>query len=78
MNHYCIMIVTVVTLSPARCVVVIATGSSKADVIKQCLEPDLDLEEQPALPVARVFPHSGGLLWYLDSAAASKLSNKTL
>ena len=55
---------------------VIGTGSSKADVIKQSLEPDLDLE-QPALPIARVTPHSGDLIWFLDTASAIKLNKKT-
>ena len=63
-------------LPPTRCVVVIGTGSSKADIIKQCLEPDVD-SEQPTLPIARVFPHSGELLWFLNTASASKLNKKS-
>ena len=52
---------------------VIGTGSSKADVIKKCLEPETGSEE-PALPIARVFPHTGELIWFLDTGSASKLS----
>lgn len=54
---------------------VIGTGSSKADVVKDCLEPDVD-SGRTALPIARVCPHSGELQWFLDSASASKLAKK--
>ena len=57
------------------CVLVIGTGSSKADAIKECFEPDMD-SGRPALPIARVCPHSGELQWFLDTASASKLTNK--
>ena len=55
---------------------VIGTGASKADVIKECLEPDID-PGHPTLPIGRVCPHSGELQWFLDTASASKLSKKT-
>lgn len=59
----------------SSCVVVIGTGSSKADVVKDCFEPDTD-SGSTALPIARVCPHSGELQWFLDSASASKLVKK--
>lgn len=54
---------------------VIGTGSSKADVVKDCLEPDVD-SGKTVLPIGRVCPHSGELQWFLDSASASKLAEK--
>ena len=59
------------------CVIVIGTGSSKADVVKECFEPDTD-SGHPTLPIARVCPALGELQWFLDPASASKLSNKNL
>ena len=59
------------------CVVVIGTGSSKADIVKESFEPDID-SGRPALPIARVCPALGELQWFLDPASASKLSNKNL
>ena len=53
----------------------IGTGASKADVVKETMEPSKD--EGPNLPIARVFP-VGELHWFLDSAAASTLEKKTV
>ena len=55
---------------------VIGTGSSKADIVKESLEPDMD-SGRPALPIARVCPHTGELHWFIDSASASKLVKRS-
>ncbi|NXM67375.1 6PGL phosphogluconolactonase, partial [Serilophus lunatus] len=57
-------------LNSARSVLLVATGASKAPVLKRILEG----EEEPPLPAARVRPRSGRLRWLLDQAAAAELS----
>ncbi|XP_072216842.1 6-phosphogluconolactonase [Excalfactoria chinensis] len=61
---------TLPVLNAARTVVFIATGESKAAVLKRILEGN---EDNP-LPAARVRPHTGQLLWFLDEAAAKELT----
>ncbi|XP_030052975.1 6-phosphogluconolactonase [Microcaecilia unicolor] len=61
---------TLPVLNAARTVVFVATGDSKAAVLKRVLET----EEKAPLPAARVQPHSGKLLWFLDEAAAKDLT----
>ncbi|XP_071588791.1 6-phosphogluconolactonase [Heliangelus exortis] len=61
---------TLPVLNAARSVVFVATGGSKAQILKRILEGG---EEQP-LPAARVRPASGELLWFLDEAAAKELN----
>lgn len=60
-------------LNSAKAVAVIATGSSKADAVKGCLEPE---SEDKTLPAGRVKPHKGELHWFLDEGAAMKLDRK--
>uniref|UniRef100_A0A663E8G1 6-phosphogluconolactonase n=1 Tax=Aquila chrysaetos chrysaetos TaxID=223781 RepID=A0A663E8G1_AQUCH len=61
---------TLPVLNAARMVVFVATGESKAAVLKRILEGD---EENP-LPAARVQPRSGQLRWFLDESAAKELT----
>ncbi|XP_029440939.1 6-phosphogluconolactonase [Rhinatrema bivittatum] len=61
---------TLPVLNAARTVVFVATGDGKAAVLKRILETD----EKDPLPAARVQPHSGRLLWFLDEAAAGELT----
>ncbi|NXY13249.1 6PGL phosphogluconolactonase, partial [Atrichornis clamosus] len=60
---------TLPLLNAARRVLLVATGASKAAVLKRILE---GREEEP-LPAARVRPRSGRLRWLLDEAAAREL-----
>ena len=64
---------TVPVLNNAKNVFVISTGGAKADAVKGCLEPDTGVSPLPA-GLAR--PTCGELHWFLDTAAAEKLSNK--
>ncbi len=61
---------TLPVLNNARCAVVISTGGGKADAVKGSLKPDSGVEP---LPVGKVRPINGELIWFLDEAAASKL-----
>ena len=62
---------TLPVLNAARNVFVVATGSGKADAVKNSLEP----VGEP-LPVGLVRPTNGELHWYMDTGAADKLTNK--
>ncbi|XP_001517951.1 6-phosphogluconolactonase isoform X1 [Ornithorhynchus anatinus] len=61
---------TLPVLNAARMVVFVATGESKAAVLKRILEG----EEENPLPAALVQPHTGKLYWFLDEPAAKLLS----
>ncbi|XP_066065130.1 6-phosphogluconolactonase-like [Chamaea fasciata] len=62
---------TLPLLNSAASVLLVASGDSKAPVIKRILED----EEPCPLPAARVRPRSGRLRWLLDAAAAGRLRN---
>ena len=64
---------TVPVLNAAKKVIVIATGGSKADAVKESLEPK---DGQDPLPVGLARPLHGELHWFLDPPAAAKLSQK--
>ncbi|NWV21243.1 6PGL phosphogluconolactonase, partial [Origma solitaria] len=56
-------------LNNSKSVIFVATGASKASVIKKILEGNSGI----SLPAARVRPRSGKLRWLLDEAAAQEL-----
>ncbi|NXK91183.1 6PGL phosphogluconolactonase, partial [Formicarius rufipectus] len=60
---------TLPALNAARSVLVVASGASKASVVRRILEG----QEEPPLPAALVRPSSGRLCWFLDEAAAAEL-----
>ena len=64
---------TLPVLNNAKCVAVISAGSSKADAVRGCLEPEGGKEP---LPAGRARPTNGELHWFLDEGAASKLEKK--
>ncbi|XP_019638215.1 PREDICTED: 6-phosphogluconolactonase-like isoform X2 [Branchiostoma belcheri] len=64
---------TLKVLNRARCAVFVCTGESKAANVKVVLEGN---EQDNPLPAALVQPLDGELHWYLDSAAASQLSQQ--
>ncbi|MGB8064741.1 MAG: 6-phosphogluconolactonase [Candidatus Sulfotelmatobacter sp.] len=64
---------TLPVLNAARCVAFLVSGTDKATVLKTVLEEDAPGEQYPAKLVR---PSDGNLVWLLDRAAASGLSNK--
>nr|ACH43814.1 putative 6-phosphogluconolactonase [Taeniopygia guttata] len=65
---------TLPLLNAAKALLVVATGASKAPVIKRILEPpEEQREESESLPAARLRPRSGRLRWLLDQEAAKEL-----
>ena len=50
----------------------LVAGADKAGTLAHVLEPTADAKE---LPAQRVKPTKGHLTWFVDQAAASKLSN---
>ncbi|XP_053573908.1 6-phosphogluconolactonase [Bombina bombina] len=61
---------TLPVLNAAKTVVFVATGESKAAILKRILQE----EESDPLPSARVSPVRGKLLWFLDEFAARELT----
>ncbi|XP_073478603.1 6-phosphogluconolactonase [Aquarana catesbeiana] len=61
---------TLPVINAAKTVVFVATGESKAAVLKRILQE----EESDPLPAARVSPVNGKLLWFLDEPAARDLT----
>lgn len=62
---------TYTLINQAENIAFLATGASKAPVIKRLL-----VEEDLNLPAALVQPHSGHLYWYLDQQAAVDLAQR--
>lgn len=58
-------------INNAKLCVFVATGESKAQVIKEILE------EKKPYPAGMVQPTSGKLVWLMDKDAGSKLKNIT-
>lgn len=63
---------TLPVINAARNVLFLVTGEDKAQAVKAVLE--LGDEERDLLPAALVRPESGNLVWHLDRAAASLLT----
>lgn len=58
-------------LNAARCVIFLVAGAEKADALRQVLVGPRDPER---LPAQLIRPVSGRLLWFVDCAAATRLS----
>lgn len=58
---------TLPVLNNAKICVFVATGESKAQVIREILE------DKKPYPAGLVQPHSGKLIWLMDKEAGSKL-----
>ena len=62
---------TLPVINAARCVAFLASGTDKATVLRSVLEENVPGEQYPAKLVQ---PMDGKLIWFLDRAAASGLS----
>ena len=62
---------TLPVINHAHNVAFVATGEGKQDVLKEIIE-----DSESRLPSALVRPVTGKLYWFLDEAAAAKLSQK--
>lgn len=60
---------TLPVLNHAACDMFLVSGKDKADMVRRVLA-----DQNADLPSQKVHPADGGLLWLLDSAAASQLS----
>ena len=63
---------TLGVINQATVVLFLASGESKAGIVKTILEPQQESDRQ--LPAAQVRPERGRLIWVLDRAAAAKLT----
>jgi 6-phosphogluconolactonase len=63
---------TLPVLNSAHTVVFLASGTDKAQVLRTVLEEDAPPEQYPAKLVR---PSNGRLIWFVDRAAASQLTN---
>lgn len=64
---------TLPVLNAARCVTFLVSGTDKAAVLRTVLDGDVPAEQYPAKLVR---PTDGKLIWLVDRAAASELTNK--
>lgn len=64
---------TLPVLNAARCVAFLVSGTDKASVLKSVLQDNVSGEQYPS---KLVNPENGKLIWFLDRAAASGLSQQ--
>jgi 6-phosphogluconolactonase len=64
---------TLPVLNAARCITFLVSGTDKATVLREVLEENVPAEQYPAKLVK---PSDGKLIWLIDRAAASQLTNK--
>lgn len=62
---------TLAAINRASVILFLATGTSKAGIVRAILDPKTEAERQ--LPAALVRPEEGRLIWLLDRAAAAEL-----
>jgi 6-phosphogluconolactonase len=62
---------TLAAINRASVILFLATGTSKAGIVRAILDPKTEAERQ--LPAALVRPEEGRLIWFLDRAAAAEL-----
>ncbi len=65
---------TLPVLNAARCVTFLVSGTDKAAALRAVLEEDVPAEQYPSKLIR---PSAGKLIWLVDRAAASALSNKS-
>ena len=65
---------TLPVLNAARCVTFLVSGTDKAAMLKTVLEEDAPAEQYPSKLIR---PNNGKLIWLVDRAAASALTNKS-
>ncbi len=63
---------TLGALNRAAVILFLVTGNSKAEKVRQVLEPQSDADR--SLPAAKLSPESGRLVWMLDQLAAAQLT----
>jgi 6-phosphogluconolactonase len=65
---------TLPVLNAARCVTFLVSGTDKAPALHAVLEGDAPGEQYPSKLIR---PTDGKLIWLIDRAAASELTNKS-
>jgi 6-phosphogluconolactonase len=58
-------------LNNADCIIFLAAGQNKSQIVKKILKGD---ESEKSFPASFIKPVDGSLIWYLDTGAASLLS----
>ena len=62
---------TLPAINHAENIIFVVTGTEKAYIVREILQP---MEDRPVLPAQMIWPDHGTLSWYLDQAAASYLA----
>lgn len=58
------------TINAAACVLVLASGEAKAEIVSAALNHSF---RETQLPIQKVLPKSGKLIWLIDAAASGRL-----